>query len=333
MRPWLALSLLLVTGPAGAQALQQSVTAVWVHDVPGPPQGDFWDPVSEHLLSAFTHPASIYPDVMVCARPLQIAKPHCASICWDLKGDSHGNGQPSTECRQSLHVPLVPNDPRMLLEVLEMDRDGDRARVHAIIARNVVVSDPSRCTDDSPCRWNTPKGVLVLSFRTQVHGVLGTPGSPSTTPTQSGGSGAPITSSPLWQHAVNGARKAEEGAKKAAQQYAQSKDPTAFARDTTQRATAATQASVNSCLSAIAHSDESLRARMPLCASLSGRAFEQCMNQKVLFDDPAALGQGTACSRHYQDEVDTLAKAGAYVWLKGQVCGIGQWIGLKVCQP
>jgi hypothetical protein len=335
MRPWLALTILtLLAGPVGAQTLQESVTAVWVHDVPGPPQGDFWDPVVEHLLSTFTNPASIYPDVMICARPLKVATPQCSSICWDLKGDSHGNGQPSTECRQSLHVPLVPNDPRMLLEVLEMDRDGDRARVHAIIARNVVVSDPSRCTEDQPCRWNSSKGALALSFRTQVRGVLGRPpaGSPSTAPTQSSGSAAPLTSSPLWQHAVNGARKAEEGAKQLAQQYSDSKNPTAFSRDTTQRSSAATQAAINSCLSAIAHADETLRARMPLCANRSGEDFEACMNQKVLSGDADALGKGTLCSRHFQDEANQLGQSAAYVWVKGQVCGIGQWIGLKVCQ-
>ena len=335
MRPWLALTLLLVAGPVGAQTLQEVVTAVWVHDVPGPPQGDFWDPAAEHLLSTFTNPASVYPDVMICARPARIAAPRCSSICWDLKGDSHGDGKnPSTECRRSLHVPLVQNDPRMVLEVLEMDHDGDRARVHAIIARNVPVSDPSQCTDDHPCRWISSQGALVLSFSTQVHGVLGTPApnAPSVTPIRNGGSGAPFTSSPLWQHAVSGANAAAAAARKAARQYAESKDPTAFSRETTQRATAATQAQINICLSAIAHNDDTLRARMPACAGLSGIPFEQCMYSKVLFDNNTALTQGYACSRQYRQEVDTLGKAGAYLWLKGQVCGIGQWIGLRVCQ-
>ncbi|HEX5461356.1 MAG TPA: hypothetical protein VFX20_15435 [Steroidobacteraceae bacterium] len=326
LAPWLALTLLLAAGPAGAQVLQEVVTDVWVHDAPGPPQGDFWDSAAAHLLSTFTNPASVYPDVMICARPARVAAPHCTKICWDLKGDSHGDGKhPSTECQQSLHVPLVPNDPRMVLEVLEMDRDGDRARVHAIIARNVVVSDPSHCTADQPCRWSSSKGALVLSFSTQMRGVLGTPPPPSPSAAPPDGGAAPAGPS-LRQPAQDGARKATD-------QYAESKDPTAFSRETVQRASAQTQASINSCLSGIAHSDATLRSRMPLCANLSGKPFEDCMYSKVLYDDNTALTQGYACSRQYQQEADTLAKAGAYVWLKGQVCGIGQWIGLEVCRP
>src|SRR6185437_6029485 len=133
MKRRLALMALLFIAPAGAQSLQESVTEVWVHDVPGPPRGDFWHPVTEHLLSAFSDPASIYPNVMVCARPLTVATPHCSSICWELKGDSHGNGQPSTACRRPLRVRLVANDPRMLLEIADMERVGERAQVHAII--------------------------------------------------------------------------------------------------------------------------------------------------------------------------------------------------------
>lgn len=336
MRPWLALTLLLVTAPADAQTLQEVVTDVWVHDVPGPPRGDFWDPAAEHLLSTFTNPAGVYPDVMICARPATVAAPRCTAICWDLKGDSHGDGKsPSTECRQSLRVPLVPNDPRMALEVLEMDRDGDRARVHAIIARNVVVSDPSNCTADQPCKWKSSTGSLVLSFGTQVRGVLGTPpppGAPSTARAQSGAGGAPLTSSPLWQHAVSAARKAGEGIKKVAQHHAQSEDPTALARESAARASAATQAQINLCLSGIAHNDDTLRSRMPACANLSGKPFEDCMYSKVLYDNNTAVTQGYACSRQYQQQVDTLARTAAYVWLKGQVCGIGQWIGLRVCR-
>lgn len=336
MRAWLALTLLLVTGPVGAQSLQEVVTHVWVHDVPGPPVGDFWDSAAGHLLSTFTNPASVYPDVMVCARPVRVAAPHCTKICWDLKGDSHGDGKhPSTECQQPLHVPLVPNDPRVVLEVLEMDPDGDRARVHAIIARNVAVSDPSSCTDERPCRWNSSTGSLVLSFSTEAHGVLGTPappGSPSPPPTQSGTGGTPLTSSPLWQHAVSGARKAKEGVNTVVRRYAQSKDPTAFSRETTQRSVAASQAAINSCLSAIADRDEALRDRMPLCANLSGKDFEDCMTTKVLSEDAFASDQGANCSRQFQDEANTIARSAAYVWLEGQVCGIGQWVGLRVCQ-
>lgn len=337
MRPWLTLTLLLVVGPAGAGTVQEVVTDVWVHDVPGAPGGGFWDPAAEHLLSTFTNPASVYPDVMVCARPARVATPHCTKICWDLKGDSHGDGKnPSTECQQPLHVPLVPDDPRVVLEVLEMDHDGDGVRVHAIIARNVVVSDPSHCTEDRPCRWTSPQGALVLSFSTQVRGVLGTPGpsSPAPPPTQGGGSS--LTSSPLWQHAVNGARKAGkaagDAAENAARQYAQGKDPTAPARDVTQHSLAATQAAINSCVSAIAAGNATFSARMPLCVNQSGKDFEVCVTQKVLGDDPSAVYQAANCSRQFQDEGNQLGKSAVYVWLKGQVCGIGQWIGLGVCR-
>ncbi|HEY2035734.1 MAG TPA: hypothetical protein VGG96_01885 [Steroidobacteraceae bacterium] len=331
MRPYLVLTLLLLGGPAAAQSLQESVTDVWVHDVPGPPQGDFWHPVSEHLLSAFTDPASIYPNVMVCARPLTVATPHCSSICWELKGDSHGNGQPSTECRRTLHVRLVTNDPRMLLEVVDMERAGDGARVHAIIARNIAVGDPSSCPHAHPCRLNLPQGIntargtLALSFGTEVHGVLGSPAAPSSPTASGGGSATPANGTPAWQPALDWARNA-------ARKWAQSKDPTANARETADRAAAATQAQINSCLSAVAHSDDKLRARMPACANTTGKPFEQCMYKSVLYDEPMALTQGYSCSRHYQEEVDTLGKAGAYVWLKSKVCGIGQWLGLKACQ-
>lgn len=332
MRPWLALTLLIAAGPVDAQSPQEVVTGVWVHDVPGPPEGQFWDSAAEHLLSTFTHPTSVYPDVVVCARPATIAKPHCSKICWDLKGDTHGDGKHrSTECQQPLHVALLPDDPRMVLEVLEMDPDGDSARVHAIIARNVAVADPSKCTDDKPCRWTSSTGALVLSFSTETHGTLGTPGPGSPSPTQSG-SGTP--GSPLWQQAVNAANKAKEAARKAAHQYVDSKDPTASStsQELAQRGSALTQAAINSCLAAIAHGDDILRDRMSACANLSGKTFEDCMYSKVLYDNNIALTQGYACSRQYQDKADTLAQSGAYVWLKGQVCGIGQWIGLKVCQ-
>ena len=216
MRPWLVLTLLLACAPAGAQVLQESVTEVWVHDVPGPPQGDFWHPVAGHILSSFMDPASIYPNVEVCARPLTVATPHCARICWEFKGDSHGNGQPSTECQRPLRVRLVPSDPRMLLEVIDMEHVGDRAQVHAVIARNIVVPDPSHCSDDHPCKlklpqgYNTARGTLALSFRTQVHGVLGASPPPSlpTAALASAGSAAPVSATPTWQPALDWARRA-----------------------------------------------------------------------------------------------------------------------------
>lgn len=333
MRRCLVLTLFFFAGPVAAQSLRESVIDVWVHDVPGPPQGDFWHPVAEHLLSTFTNPGSIYPNVMVCARPRTVAAPHCSSICWQFKGDSHGNGQPSTECRRSLRVPLLPNDPRMVLDVVDMERVGDRARVHAIIARNIAVNDPSRCSHEHVCRLtlpqgiNTARGTLALSFGTQVQGVLGASPAPFVPSAPAAGSGStpPQSGTPAWQQAA-------DWAKKAAQKWAQSKDPTANARETADRAAAASQADINRCLAAIADSDETLRGRMPACANTSGKAFEDCMYKSVLYDDNVAVTEGYSCSRHYQDEVDTLARAGAYVWLKSKVCGIGQWLGLKACQ-
>jgi hypothetical protein len=331
MRLWLPPLLLLLGAPAGAVTLQESVTAVWVHDVPGPPTGDFWHPAVEHLLSSFTDPASIYPNVEVCARPLTIATPRCTSICWEFKGDSHGNGKPSTECRLPLRVRLPPNDRRMLLEVIDMEHAGDRAQVHAIIARNIVVGDPSNCTDDSPCRLtlpqgiNTARGTLALSFSTQVHGVLGTsPPPPSPAATASGGTGtAPASGPSAWQQLVG-------WLKTLANKWAQDKDPTANSRETADRGTAEIQAKLNACLVDAARGN-GLRQRIPVCANSSGMAFEQCMFKQVLYDNEIALSQGYSCLRQYQDEIDTYGKTGLSVWLKSKVCKFGQWIGLNGC--
>lgn len=331
MRRWLALAGLLFIGAAHGQNLQESVTAVWLHDVPGPPVGDFWHPVAERLLSSFTDPASIYPNVEVCARPLTVASPHCSSVCWEFKGDSHGNGQPSTECQRPLRIRLLPNDPRMVVDVIDMERVGDGAQVHAIIVRNIEVPDPSHCTDEHPCRltlpqgYNKARGTLSLSFGTQVHGVLGASPSPSSPAApSSGGSATPESGTSAWQQVTDRARNIWH-------KWAQSKDPTANQRETAERAAAEIQAKINSCLSAVAHSYDALRQRMPACANTTGHAFEQCMYQRVLYDDNVALTQGYSCSRQYQDQVDTVAKTGVAVWLKSKVCGIGQWIGLNGC--
>jgi len=329
MRPWLSLAFLLVSAPAGAQSLQESVTAVWVHDVPGPPSGDFWHPAVEHLLSSFTDPASVYPNVEVCARPLTVATPRCTSVCWEFKGDSHGNGQPSMECKRPLRVRLPPNDPRMLLEVIDMEHVGNGAQVHAVIARNIVVPDPSHCTDERQCRltlpqgYNTARGTLALSFSTQVHGVLGASPSPSAPPA------APLAS-PTSASGTSALQQLTNWGENLWKKWAQSKDPTAGARDMTAQAAAAIQGKINMCLAGVARSN-GLSQRMPACANTSGRAFEQCVDTHVLYDNEVALTQGYGCSRQYQDQIDQFAKAGLAVWLKSKVCGIGQWLGLKGC--
>jgi hypothetical protein len=147
---------------------EETVTEVWVHDVPGPPEGDFWDPVSQHLLSVFTNPASVYPDVMVCARPLAGGKPTCTRVCWDLQGDTKLGGKlRSQECRLPLRVRLPAANHGMQLEVLEMDEVGGRPQVHATIARNIAVTDPLTCPHEKPCEMKLAKGSLVLSFGTQ----------------------------------------------------------------------------------------------------------------------------------------------------------------------
>jgi len=333
MRPWLLLAFLLITGPAAAQGFRESVTHVWVHDVPGPPQGDFWHPAVEHLLSSFTDPASIYPNVEVCARPLRVETPSCTRICWEFKGDSHGNGQPSTECQRDLSVRLLPNDPRMLLEVIDMEHIGSGARAHAIIARNIEVPDPSHCTDDHPCRLtlpqgvNTARGTLALSFSTELHGVLGAappPPAPAARAPASGGTGAASGSgAAAWQKLVN-------WVKTQANKWVQGKDPTANTRETVDRATAELQAKRNACLVDVARNN-GLRSRISACANTSGRVFEECMYTLVLYDNDMALTQGYACSRRYQDQIDTFARTGVSVWLKSKICGIGQWIGLNGC--
>jgi hypothetical protein len=332
MRAWPLLAFLLITGPAYAQRTREVVTHVWVHDVPGPPQGDFWHPAVEHLLSSFTDPASIYPNVEVCARPLRVETPSCTRICWEFKGDSHGDGKhPSTECQPGLRVRLLPDDPRMLLEVIDMEHIGSGARVHAVIARNIVVPDPSHCTDDNPCRLtlpqgiNTARGTLSLSFGTELHGVLGAPPPPPSpvAPASGGTSAAPASGPSAWQQAVN-------WAKTQANKWAQGKDPTANTRETVDRATAQLQAKLNACLLDVARNN-GLRARISACANTSGKAFEECMYTLVLYDNEVALTQGYACSRQYQDQIDTFAQTGLKVWLKSKICGFGQWIGLNGC--
>lgn len=156
-------------GRAASQApSEETVTEVWVHDVPGPPQGDFWDPVSQHLLSVFTNPASVYPDVMVCARPLAGGKPTCTGVCWNLQGDTKLGGKlRSQECRLPLLIRLPAANHGMQLEVLEMDEMGGRPQVHATIARNIAVTDPLTCPHEKPCEMKLAKGSLVLSFGTQ----------------------------------------------------------------------------------------------------------------------------------------------------------------------
>lgn len=157
------LALVLSTG-AGAQEL---VTEVWVHDVPGPPTGDFWDSALASAFGLFAGKAGVYPDVMVCMRPFPGGIRSCTSVCVDLQGDTTlGGSGKSTACRRPLRVTLPATDRRMQIEVLEMDNVDSSPRVHAVIAQ-VGVTDPATCPHEKPCKIDTPKGALVLSFSTR----------------------------------------------------------------------------------------------------------------------------------------------------------------------
>jgi hypothetical protein len=165
----LALLLLPLASPiAQAQTTQKLVTEIWVHDVPGPPQGDFWDSVVGNVFGTLANPASIYPDAMVCVRPLAGTDRDfsCTSVCRNLQGDARLGGRlKSEECRLPVHVTLRRKDPRMLVVVSEMDEVSGGLRVHATIAQ-VGVEDPSGCPHDRPCEMAMPRGSLVLSFAT-----------------------------------------------------------------------------------------------------------------------------------------------------------------------
>lgn len=161
--------------PAGSVTMQVLVKGVWVHDVPPPPQGDFWDPVLGSVIGLFAGRAGIYPDVTVCARPANASvtgRIRCAPVCVDLQGDSTINAE-STACQRPLEIALPVGDPRMVVEIREMDDQ----QLHALIARNVMVADPTQCPDAQPCRFEVSQGrtPLVLSFTTETVGRLGPP--------------------------------------------------------------------------------------------------------------------------------------------------------------
>jgi len=187
---------------AWSQVYQEVVTEVWVHDVPAPPAGDFWDPVIGNPLGVFSGRglAGVYPDIMVCARPLAGGARTCTSVCWDVQGDTKlGGDLRSEECRRPLRVALPREDPRMEVDVFEMDKVGYQLRQHALIA-HVGVTDPSACPHERPCEQAMPKGSLVLSFSIQRAG-LPTP-SPLSNPSPSNCE-APSTKWPWPDRDVN----------------------------------------------------------------------------------------------------------------------------------
>jgi hypothetical protein len=150
------------------------VTDVWVHDVPGPPQGDFWDSVTGNLFSMLGNAGAIYPDIELCARPVRGGTPQCIDVCWDVQGDTKmGRRLASEECQRPLRVTLPPNDSRLQITVVEVDRSGSGAQVHGVIAKNIVIDDPAKCRHDRPCEFGSAKGTLSLSFGTELQGTAG----------------------------------------------------------------------------------------------------------------------------------------------------------------
>jgi hypothetical protein len=45
---WLLVAISTPAGVASSQGAGEVVTEVWLHDVPGPPTGDFWHPGGGH---------------------------------------------------------------------------------------------------------------------------------------------------------------------------------------------------------------------------------------------------------------------------------------------
>jgi hypothetical protein len=165
---WLfvVISMPVVSMPVDAavpQGTQEVVTQVWLHDVPGPPSGDFWHP--SEALNVFNL-RGVYPNVILCARPLQGGSSTCAAVCMSFQGDTKLGGKlKSNECQRPLHLVLPANDRRLAVEVSDMNSVLGQLRFHALIAR-FGVTDPSTCPDTKPCEMAMPKGTLALSFTT-----------------------------------------------------------------------------------------------------------------------------------------------------------------------
>jgi hypothetical protein len=165
MRPvlWLLVAISTPAGVASSQGAGEVVTEVWLHDVPGPPTGDFWHPGG--ALNVFNL-RSVYPNVVVCARPFLGGGSSCAPVCMSFEGDTKLGGKlKSTECKRPLHVVLPATDRRMQVVAYDMSNVPGSLRIHAVMAR-VGVTDPATCPDAKPCEMPMQKGSLVLSFAT-----------------------------------------------------------------------------------------------------------------------------------------------------------------------
>jgi len=182
LRPgvWLlsAAGLTMTVRPAAPQVVAQEVLqSVWVHDVPGPPSGDFWDPVTRSVFGILTGQASIYPDVRVCVTTT-LNGHACTEVCRNAQLDTTlGGPGKSQSCQRSLGdgLPLDPGNPAIRVSVIEMEPGQRRIAV-------IDLGRPTRCTAENPCRASYATGDLVVSFASVVQGVAGTLPPPSPTP-------------------------------------------------------------------------------------------------------------------------------------------------------
>lgn len=321
---WLSFVLLLAQPVAvwSQTAAHLVVESVWIHDVPGPPQGDFWDSAVANLFSLFANQAAIYPDVVVCATSASEQR-RCAELCPDFKGDSKvGPDTRSEQCVRALRLPLAVNDSRMQLDLVELD-PGRRRKIISVIVRN-----PGNCTSDEPCSTDTPHGPLVVSFSTTFRGVVGTVASPHTSSPSPSVTEQTSTAQPddstVWD-------TAKDWAGRAARQYAERKDLSKSddAAESAKRAKEISQSQVNECLSPIA-GRYGLESRMRLCEAKQGAEREDCIFKLVLSESPAALEEGRECKgpAQVQRDIDNIGKSRAYVmvciWFDVDFCKLGR---------
>ena len=304
---------LLVHAAQAQMAAHVVVEDIWIHDVPGPPQGDFWDPIIANLFSVLANAGTIYPDVKTCAKSSAGATT-CAELCPDFQGDAKRAPTPSEECRRPFELALPPNDPQLLLQLIEVDPNQQRVII------TLTVKNPERCLHDQPCRIDTPKGPLVVSFGTVVQGTAGVLAPPVA---QVPAPAEPETN--LKEVAATAWEWTKDKSGKVWKWFTDYNDPTGDARETAERAAKASQMQVNQCLATVAH-DHGLGSRMPLCAQSKGKEFEECVFNSVLSESADAIGAGISCRgfAQAQRDIDNVGKSAAHVWL----CN---WWGVNVC--
>jgi hypothetical protein len=90
---------------------------------------------------------SVYPNVVVCARPFLGGGSSCASVCMSFEGDTKLGGKlKSTECKRPLHVVLPATDRRMQVVVtrhfpVEVHTDWPRC---ALLHHHDIGAKPAR---------------------------------------------------------------------------------------------------------------------------------------------------------------------------------------------